>query len=84
MTIHKPCGTTWTGLRLEHCAAAGCCQTFSGTILGDKHRVGHHGVDRRCLTPDEMRAKGWHQDDRGIWHGVAGSRPTHWRGKVTA
>lgn len=55
------CDARWTGHRIEHCPAAGCHLTFSGTTAGDKHRVGEHGVTtgpdrRRCLTIDEMRA----------------------------
>lgn len=68
MATHRPCGRTWTGLHMEHCAAAGCCQTFSGPTTGDAHRVGKY-PDRRCLTPDEMTARGWHKDRRGIWRG---------------
>lgn len=55
------CGARWTGLKAEHCAA--CHETFSGTTAGDKHRTGDHAVStgptrRRCLTADEMLAKG--------------------------
>jgi hypothetical protein len=55
-----------------HCRGGrygGCCQSFGSQNSGDKHRVGPHEPrgSRRCLTPDEMRAKGWTQDDRGAW-----------------
>ena len=54
------------GLRTEHCAA--CHQTFTGTTSGDRHRVGAFWPDeRRCLTPEEMRAKGMEQNARGHW-----------------
>jgi hypothetical protein len=41
----------------------------------DKHRVGKHAYlfdadhldGRRCLDPDELRAKGYTQDSRGLW-----------------
>lgn len=51
----------WTGHRTEHCCS--CGNTFTGTTAGDKHRVGDHAVfvgpsRRRCLTADEMLAKG--------------------------
>lgn len=64
------CGAEWTGLRMEHCTV--CHLTFSGTTAGDKHRVGDHAVfvgpdRRRCLTVEEMWAKGMTQNKRGVW-----------------
>ena len=64
------CGASWSGMRIEHCKS--CCQSFSGTTAGDKHRTGEHGVKdgpnrRRCRTPDEMRELGMVPNDRGIW-----------------
>jgi hypothetical protein len=55
---------------MEHCTV--CHQTFSGTTAGDRHRVGDHAVfvgpdRRRCLSADEMRAKGMEQNARGVW-----------------
>lgn len=69
-TTCRKCGTTWAGLRIEHCTE--CHETFTGTSSGDRHRVGDHatftGPDRRrCLTPDEMRDKGMAQNARGQW-----------------
>jgi phage replication-related protein YjqB (UPF0714/DUF867 family) len=45
----------------------GCKEYFNSTFAFDKHRVGDHGVDRRCLTPDEMRAKGMDVSASGYW-----------------
>lgn len=64
------CGAEWTGLRMEHCTE--CHETFSGSSAGDRHRVGDHAVfagpdRRRCLTADEMRARGMEQNRRGVW-----------------
>lgn len=65
MTACK-CGATWTGKRMEHCTA--CHATFSGTTAGDKHREGDYFPDtRRCLSADEMRAKGMARNGRGVW-----------------
>ena len=55
------CGARWTGQRIEHCCS--CHNTFKGTTAGDRHRVGNHAIHagpdrRRCLTADEMLAKG--------------------------
>ena len=59
---HGP-GSTW-------CECAGCGSGFGGLTLFDKHRVGQPG-ERRCLTADEITARGWHQDDRGLWKAAA-------------
>lgn len=67
----QKCGKGWTGLRIEHCTG-GCHESFTGTISGDKHRVGDFAVKegpkrRRCLTPDEMLAKGMAKNKHGVW-----------------
>lgn len=51
-----------------HCRGGygGCCQSFASNNSADKHRTGPHG-QRRCLTPDELTAKGWTRDERGAW-----------------
>jgi len=48
----------------DHNECPGCGLLFNSTHAFDKHRVGPHGA-RRCLTPEEMMAKGMVQ--RGIW-----------------
>lgn len=66
MTTCPDCSETWGGKRLEHCTA--CHETFTATSSGDRHRTGSYFPDeRRCLTPDEMRAKGMTQNARGHW-----------------
>lgn len=54
-------GVRWTGHTAQHCCA--CGEVFSGETAGNMHRVGDHAVStgptrRRCLTADEMLAKG--------------------------
>ena len=49
-----------------------CHETFNGTHVGDMHRTGDHGVKegpnrRRCLTVDEMEAKGMKRNRLGYW-----------------
>jgi hypothetical protein len=52
-----------------------CGEDFSSLEIFDGHRVGRHEVDfsairrdgRRCLSVDEMSAKGWQLDSRGRW-----------------
>lgn len=65
MTRCGKCAAQWAGHRIEHCT--GCHATFTGTTSGDMHRVGEHGVDRRCLTDEEMLTKGMTQNPRGFW-----------------
>ena len=48
----------------DHCQCSGppfggCGEHFNSTYAFDKHRTGDPGtLPRRCLSPDEMRAKG--------------------------
>lgn len=64
------------------CQCSGCNQYFTSPTTFDDHRVGDYGdaiytkygkvtgytkPTRRCLTPDEMRAKGWEQNKWGQW-----------------
>lgn len=58
-----------------------CGQDFNGLTLFDAHRVGKHDFTykeglrmnpprengRRCLTVEEMTAKGWTLNQRGRW-----------------
>lgn len=59
------CGVTFGGGDGSggHCRA--CCTTFRTQSAFDRHRVGKHGPERRCLTADEMTAAGWRDTDRG-------------------
>lgn len=61
---------TITGHKTQHCTV--CHQTFTGPSSGDKHRTGKHGVTcgpdrRRCLTVDEMTARGMKRNGHGYW-----------------
>ena len=44
-----------------------CKQYFNSNAAFDMHRVGGHGVDRRCRTTDEMTAKGMLINHAGFW-----------------
>jgi hypothetical protein len=62
LIVHPKCGKRFpSGARHSHCAA--CCESFYGNTAIEKHRVGAHGVDRRC----ELQELHW-QDDKGYWH----------------
>lgn len=58
-------------LRGDRNQCAGCGAFFNSTHAFDKHRVGEHGIDRRCLTADEMHGKGMVLRDDGFWRGSA-------------
>ena len=57
------------------CQCGACGEDFSGIVLFDAHRVGDHEHDaspglplgRRCLSEEEMKAKGWVETPRGHW-----------------
>jgi hypothetical protein len=48
-------------------ATGGCGEYFNSTAAFDKHRVGRHGVDRRCRTEAEMLAAGMVRNAAGSW-----------------
>jgi len=53
-----------TGCRCQCCA---CGDYFGSDSVFDRHRVGQHGVGRRCLSAAEMSALGWTRSRRGFW-----------------
>jgi hypothetical protein len=61
-----------TVLRGQQTACRTCGHLFNSTLAFDKHRVGPQvpitqPMQRRCLTPDEMIAKGMSVNARGFW-----------------
>ena len=59
-------GKTLSGDRNQ---CQGCREYFNSTHAFDKHRTGEHGKNRRCLTADEMEAKGMSKNSKGFWIG---------------
>lgn len=47
-----------------------CGERFNSNAAFDKHRTGHYGVDRRCMTAEEMQAHGMVKRDDGFWRGA--------------
>ena len=45
----------------------GCREYFNSMYAFDKHRVGKHGVDRKCLTTYEMTELGMFVNVQGFW-----------------
>lgn len=54
-------------LRGDRNQCQGCKEYFNSSFAFDKHRTGEHGKDRRCLTTDEMEAKGMAKNAAGFW-----------------
>lgn len=44
-----------------------CKEYFNSNGAFDKHRTGSHGVNRRCMTIDEMLEKGMAIRADGFW-----------------
>jgi hypothetical protein len=44
-----------------------CNEYFSSNESFDMHRIGEHGKDRRCATPEEMLIKKMVKSQRGFW-----------------
>lgn len=61
-----------------HCTI--CHWSFRSMSTGDAHRVGPFEPpgQRRCLTPEEMTAKGWTCDEHGTWRAAPAENP-HWK-----
>lgn len=45
----------------------GCKQYFNSNLAFEKHRAGAFGIDRRCLTEEEMLAKGMALNAKSFW-----------------
>lgn len=55
MTRDPRCGAHWQSTKWEHCTE--CHLTFTSTPAGDDHRIGEHGVDRRCRSVSEIAGR---------------------------
>src|SRR6202020_1599788 len=55
-------------LRGDHGQCAACREYFNSTYAFDAHRTGRYTpMERRCLSPDEMRSKGMSLSSTGFW-----------------
>ena len=57
----------------------GCKQYFNSNTAFDMHRIGKHGHGRRCMTPEEMQAKGISLNATGFW--IGSTMPDYLRSK---
>lgn len=44
-----------------------CGEYFNSNASFDKHRIGKFGEDRRCMTVEEMQAKGMCKNSADFW-----------------
>lgn len=51
----------------NRCECTACGEMFNGVSGFDRHRVGRHGVGRRCLNVSEMTARGYSRNEAGFW-----------------
>jgi hypothetical protein len=58
----------------QRCQCPTCGQGFNRVSTFDKHRVGEFapGNTRRCLSTEEMQAKGWQVNAAGFWITASG------------
>jgi hypothetical protein len=61
-------------LRGDHCRCSMCSLEFNSTYAFDKHRTGSWTA-RRCLSVEEMHAKGMVVSESGWWLSTASKRP---------
>lgn len=66
--------TTTLRLAGDRCRCVACGELFNSVHAFDAHRFGRFGLDRRCLTPLEMRGRGMSTNDAGYW--ITARRPT--------
>lgn len=45
----------------------GCKRYFNSNTAFEKHRTGKHGKDRRCMTEEEITAKGMSLNAQSFW-----------------
>lgn len=51
----------------QHNECPTCLELFNSNAAFDKHRTGTYGVDRRCLTVEEMTERGMCKNAGGWW-----------------
>jgi len=56
-------------LRGNRCQCTGCGDFFNSTSTFDRHRTGRFDVpgDRRCLSGNELIARGWSRNTARLW-----------------
>ena len=55
-----------------------CCELFATNAAFERHRVGRIGVDRRCMTLEELTQAGAYRDAKGFWRLPRPRVDPHW------
>ena len=58
-------------LRGDRNQCPGCAKYFNSTHAFERHRIGDHGINRRCATEEQMLFKGMVLGKDGFWRGSA-------------
>jgi hypothetical protein len=78
--MNGPTGRDVSGTDRCRCSPlGGCGEWFNSTYAFDLHRVGKHGLNRRCMTTPEMLGHGMGRNADGYWISASravGSRET--------
>jgi len=57
-------------MKLRHgsntCQCPACGKYFTSPSSFDRHRIGSHGADRRCMSNGELEAAGFEENARGF------------------
>ena len=61
----------------EACKCTVCFEVFQTERGFDKHRIGRHGIDRKCLDGDGMRKIGMVINSYGRWGTRAYDKSIH-------
>ena len=51
----------------NRCQCDACGEYFNGIQPFDRHRIGRHGIDRRCLAVADMAIAGYTRNAAGFW-----------------
>lgn len=51
----------------DRCRCPNCREYFNSTAAFDMHRRGAHGLNRHCLSADEMRRRGMRKNSKEFW-----------------
>ena len=51
----------------RRCQCGACKEYFNSVAAFEKHRIGDHGVNRRCMSPKAMYQAGMSINGAGFW-----------------
>ena len=57
-----------------------CLEYFNSNKAFDKHRIGKHGLNRRCRSPEQMSELGMSLNSGGFW--ITEIKSSRWRERM--